>query len=183
MQPVDPRDGHARGEQTRHDQGSEFAAAADEHEDVARRKRAPSRGKHRGLLHHQLDPLGEHIGVAAVAQRDPAFFAFVTVVRRLFDGERLPKLDRPRSIKMMCSVRRRRFAQCERFRSDRLNHSVDDVEYRLRRAKARGDREVAEFVCPRLIGKEVVAGADGGRALLERFLGVWNLRGSDPWKP
>ena len=66
--------------------------------------------------------------------------------RRLFDGERLPQLDRARSIPVMRAVRWRRVLKRKRCRSDRLDHRIDHIEHRLRGAEAGSDRQVAEFL-------------------------------------
>src|SRR5690242_5970444 len=76
---------------------------------------------------------------------------------------------------MMGAMRGWSFGQRESFRSDGLDHRVHDIEHRLRRAKARSDRKIAEFARASLIREKIVARADGGRPLLERFLCVLEL--------
>src|SRR5690242_9698466 len=51
---------------------------------------------------------------------------------------------------MVCDVRRRRFAQGESLVAKPGDQCVDDIEHRLRGAKARGNRQVAELPRPAL---------------------------------
>src|SRR3954454_1827027 len=58
----------------------------------------------------------------------------------------------------MSAVRRRRFAERQRFGTDSADHRVDDIQHRLGRTEARGDRKIAKFACPALEeGERVLA--------------------------
>src|SRR3954454_13781130 len=71
---------------------------------------------------------------------------------------------------MMRDMSWRRLAKGQRRGSERCDDRIDDVEDRLRRAEARGDREVAKLTRPLFVGEErVLALAEGIRALFERL--------------
>ena len=183
MQPVDAGDGHSRREQPRHDERGELAAAAHQHEDVAGGERPPCRGQHRRLGDHLPNALGEMLGVAPVAQADPALLALLRLVVEILDRERRPQLDFAGAVAMMGAVRRRRLGQRQRLVAERRDHRIDDIEHRLRRAEARRDRQVAELARAPLVAEQIVAVAERGRALPEPRRASSKRFGSVPWKP
>src|SRR3954454_9039306 len=69
---------------------------------------------------------------------------------------------------MMRDMSWRRLAKGQRRGSERCDDRIDDIEDRLRRAEARGDRKVAKLTRPLFVGEErVLALAQRIRALLE----------------
>src|SRR4051794_3892074 len=76
---------------------------------------------------------------------------------------------------MMCPMPWGCFAQRHGFGAHRLDDGVDDVEHRLSRAKAGGDRQVEELLGSRLVAEQVVAAADCGGPFLEGFASLAEL--------
>ena len=144
VQAVDPGDRHAAGEQPGDDQRGQRAAAADQHHHVAGRELAAGGGEDRAFLDQPLDSLGEVVGVEPGAELDPALLAFLAAFVGLLGGERRPQLDLAGAVGMKGAVAVGELAKPHRFGLDVGDHRIDDVEDRLRRAEAGGDRQVAE---------------------------------------
>ncbi len=90
VQAVDAGDGHPLREQAGDDQRGELAAAADQHQDVARREPPAGRGEDRRLLDQLADPRRERFGIMPIAKLDPALLALVCLLVRLLHRGRRP---------------------------------------------------------------------------------------------
>src|SRR3954447_8662779 len=114
----------------------------------------------------------------AVAKTDPALLAFVGIVVRFVDRKGLPQLYLAGAIGVMGTVRRWWLAQRQSLMTDGADHRVHDVQDRLGRTEARGDRQVPKLPRPALEEIKRILGV-GQRPCeaLELFAGFLETRG------
>ena len=172
MQPIDPGNRNPGREQPRNDQRRKLGPAPDQDQYIPRGDRQAGRGERLAAVEDRLHPVRDMACVAAHPVVRPALFvgiaAFVVGNLKL---ERRPELDLACAFGMKGTMRLGGFRESDLFVPEVLDHLVDEVEHRLRRAKAGADRQ---------FGKRSAAPFGKFSKMLPRFLELGRIGALEP---